>query len=204
MPVTDRSLRLATDATIYRSRSRLRLWQGCHPTASSNGYTGSADLATVALAKRILGEAYRLDPTGLTMLLCSANDISAICSTLTKNITTRLAHTYRWTRTRQSRVPFRPSVERWRCQFWADCTTNISERNFRQGHQVRAHLNGIARIQSQDTSQMLLAKIRTDPSSPAGASQSGAQHVDSARADLDDIDRSRIPIARIRLVNAHP
>jgi hypothetical protein len=65
-PSTDRTLRLATDATIYRSRSRLRLWQGCHPTASSNGYTGSADLATVALAKRILGEAHRLDPTGLS------------------------------------------------------------------------------------------------------------------------------------------
>src|SRR6478736_814237 len=65
-PSTNRSLRLATDATIYRSRSRLRLWQGCHPTASSNGYTGSADLATVALAKRILGEAHRLDPTGLS------------------------------------------------------------------------------------------------------------------------------------------
>src|SRR5262245_735660 len=69
-PSTDRSLRLATDATIYRSRSRLRLWQGCHPTASSNGYTGSADLATVALAKRILGEAHRFDPTGLSRPCC--------------------------------------------------------------------------------------------------------------------------------------
>ena len=37
--------------------------------------------------------------------------------------------TYRCTRTRRSRLPSRPSVERWRCQFWADCTTNISERN---------------------------------------------------------------------------
>src|SRR6266487_1111808 len=41
--------------------------------------------------------------------------------------------TYRCTRTRRSRVPSRSSVERWRCQFWADCTTNISERKFRQG-----------------------------------------------------------------------
>jgi hypothetical protein len=31
----------------------------------------------------------------LTMLLCSANGISAICSILTKNITTRLVRTYR-------------------------------------------------------------------------------------------------------------
>src|SRR5262245_2796874 len=43
-PSTDRSLRLATDATIYRSRSRLRLWRCRHPAASSNGDTGSADL----------------------------------------------------------------------------------------------------------------------------------------------------------------
>src|SRR6516225_547521 len=37
--------------------------------------------------------------------------------------------TYRCTRTRRSRLPSRPSVERWRCQFWADCTTNISKRS---------------------------------------------------------------------------
>jgi hypothetical protein len=65
-PSTDRSLRLATDATIYRSRSGLRLWQCRHPAASSNGYTGSADLATVAMAKWIFGEANRFDPTGLS------------------------------------------------------------------------------------------------------------------------------------------
>src|SRR5258708_6546284 len=34
-PSTDRSLRLATDATIYRSRSGLRLWRCRHPAASS-------------------------------------------------------------------------------------------------------------------------------------------------------------------------
>jgi hypothetical protein len=65
-PSTDRSLRLATDATIHRSRSGLRLWRCRHPAASSNGYTGSADLATVAMAKRLFGEAHRLDPTGLS------------------------------------------------------------------------------------------------------------------------------------------
>jgi hypothetical protein len=37
---------------------------------------------------------------------CSANDISAICSIRTKNITTRLARTYRCTRTRQPPRPF--------------------------------------------------------------------------------------------------
>jgi len=39
-------------------------------------------------------------------------------------------------RTRRSRVPFRLSVARWRCQFWADCTTNISERKFPTGTAV--------------------------------------------------------------------
>jgi transposase InsO family protein len=41
--------------------------------------------------------------------------------------------TYRCTRTRRSRVPFRPSVARWRCRFWADCTINILERRFPTG-----------------------------------------------------------------------
>ena len=58
--------RLATGSTICRSRSGLRLWRCRHPAASSNGYTGSADLATVAMAKRIFGEADRFDPTGLS------------------------------------------------------------------------------------------------------------------------------------------
>jgi uncharacterized LabA/DUF88 family protein len=39
----------------------------------------------------------------------------------------------RCTRTRRSRVPSRLSVARWRCQFWADCTINISERKFPTG-----------------------------------------------------------------------
>jgi hypothetical protein len=66
-------------------------------------------------------------------MLCSANDISAICSIPTKNITTKLVRTYRYTRTRRSRVLFRLSVARWRCRFWADCTINISERKFPTG-----------------------------------------------------------------------
>jgi Rap1a immunity proteins len=67
------------------------------------------------------------------MLSCSANDISAICSIPTKNITMRLARTYRCTRTRRSHVPSRLSVARWRCQFWEDCTTSISGRKFPTG-----------------------------------------------------------------------
>src|SRR5215813_12297114 len=64
-PSADRSLRLATRTALYRSRSGLRLWRGRHPTASSNGYTGSADLTAVTMAKRAFGEADRFDPTGL-------------------------------------------------------------------------------------------------------------------------------------------
>ena len=30
-------------------------------------------------------------------------------------------------------MPSSPSVRRWLCQFWADCTTNISEREFPTG-----------------------------------------------------------------------
>src|SRR5258706_7749483 len=36
-------------------------------------------------------------------------------------------------RTGRSRVPFGLSVARWRCQCWADCATNISERKFPTG-----------------------------------------------------------------------
>src|SRR5262249_48381449 len=45
----------------------------------------------------------------------------------------RLGRTYRCTRTRRSRVPSRLSASRWRCRFWADYTTNISERKFPTG-----------------------------------------------------------------------
>ena len=79
------------------------------------------------------GSSVRSDGIVLTMSLCLANDISGICSIRTKNITTKLGRTYRCTRTRRSRVPSRPSVARWRCQFWVDCTINISGRKFPTG-----------------------------------------------------------------------
>src|SRR5207244_12835816 len=37
---------------------------------------------------------------------------------------------------RRSHVPSRLSVARWRCQFWADCTTNIPGRKFPTGTAV--------------------------------------------------------------------
>src|SRR5262249_8266541 len=64
-PSADRSVRLATGAAIYRSRSGLRLWRCRHPAASSSGYPGSTDFAAVAMAKRVCGETHRFDPTGL-------------------------------------------------------------------------------------------------------------------------------------------
>jgi hypothetical protein len=78
------------------------------------------------------GSSVRSDGIVSTMC-CAANSICAICSIPTKNITPRLVRTYRCTRTRRSRVPSRLSVARWRCQFWADCTTNISGRKFPTG-----------------------------------------------------------------------
>src|SRR5262249_44407677 len=83
----------------------------------------------------------RSDGIALTMLLCSANGICAICSIPTKNITTRLGRTYRCTRTRRSRVPSRLSASRWRCRFWAGYTTNISERKFPTGTIAKKYTN---------------------------------------------------------------
>jgi predicted small integral membrane protein DUF2165 len=88
-PSTDRSLRLAADATIYRSRRDCAYGDVIIQRLRAKGYTGSADLTTVAMAKRKLGEADRLDGIVLTMSLCSANGICAICSNPTRNITTR-------------------------------------------------------------------------------------------------------------------
>ena len=61
----NRSLRLASDATVHRSRSGLRVWRCRHREASRNGHTGSADCTALAMAKWIFGEAHRFNPTGL-------------------------------------------------------------------------------------------------------------------------------------------
>src|SRR5207244_8588646 len=63
-PSTDRGVRLATDATVHHSRSRLRLRRYRFFFATSRGHTRSADLTEVAMAKWIFGEAHRFDPTG--------------------------------------------------------------------------------------------------------------------------------------------
>jgi hypothetical protein len=82
------------------------------------------------------GSSVQSDGIALTMSLCSANDISAICSIPTKNITTKLGRTYRCTRTHRSHVLSRPSVARWRCQFWAGCITIFQGVSFRQGQRL--------------------------------------------------------------------
>src|SRR5262249_46068461 len=79
------------------------------------------------------GLSVRSDGIVLTMLSCSAKAISVICLILTKDITTRLGRTCRYTRTRRSRVPFRLLVTRWRCRFWAACTIHILECKFPTG-----------------------------------------------------------------------
>src|SRR5262245_63509515 len=47
-PSTDRSLRLATDATIYRSRSGLRLWRCLSSGVLCDGILGLVDCVTDA------------------------------------------------------------------------------------------------------------------------------------------------------------
>jgi len=117
---------------IYRSRPGLRLWRYRRPSVfeqwayeivrSRHGRHGKMDMRR--------GSSVRSDGTVLTMSLCLANGISAICSIRIKNITTKLARTCHCTKTRRSRALSRPSVARWRCQFWADCTTNMFEFEF--------------------------------------------------------------------------
>jgi hypothetical protein len=50
----------------YIVRDRDCVYRCRHRAASRNGHTGSADLATIAMAKRILGEVHRFDSTGLS------------------------------------------------------------------------------------------------------------------------------------------
>src|SRR4030081_1464664 len=61
----------------------------------------------------------------LTMSSCLASSTFAICSTHIKNITTKLAHICHCTRMHRLPAPARPSVARWPCRFWADCTTKM-------------------------------------------------------------------------------
>ena len=69
----------------------------------------------------------------LTMSLCLASGISAICSNRTKNITTRRARTCHCRRTRRSPALCRPSVRPWPCSSWVGCTINIYEYEFPTG-----------------------------------------------------------------------
>src|ERR1700704_2932104 len=64
-PSTDRGIRVATGAAIYYSRPGLRLWRCLSAPSPSDGHTRSADRATITLAERMCGEAYRIDPAGL-------------------------------------------------------------------------------------------------------------------------------------------
>ena len=60
-----RGIRLGADTTIYHSRSRSGLWRRLDPAAACDGHSGSADRASITMAKWTYGEAHRFDPTGL-------------------------------------------------------------------------------------------------------------------------------------------
>src|SRR6516225_7830794 len=64
------------------------------------------------------------------MSLCSASGTSVICSSHTKNITTKRARTCHCRRTRRFLALSRPSGRRWPCQFWVGYTTNTFELEF--------------------------------------------------------------------------
>jgi hypothetical protein len=65
-PSTDRGLWLERTATLHYSRSRRRLWRCIHPARCSHGHTGSTDLGSVAMAKRMRGTAHRFNPAGVS------------------------------------------------------------------------------------------------------------------------------------------
>jgi hypothetical protein len=65
-PATDKGMRVATGAAIYRPRPGSRLWRCLYPPASSYGLTRSADRTMVTMAERVCGEADRIDPAGLS------------------------------------------------------------------------------------------------------------------------------------------
>ncbi len=90
----------------------------------------------------------------LTMSSCLASSTFVICSNRIKNTTTRSARTYHFRRTRRSPAPSRPSVKRWPCQFWADCTINISEREFPTG--TRPVGNAFQRLEAEGEENVVL------------------------------------------------
>jgi hypothetical protein len=103
---------------------RLRAWVS-GIGRSRHGRHGKTDIRK--------GSLVRSDGIVLTMLLCSANGICAICSILTKNTTTNLVRTYRCTRTRRSRVLRRPRD----ASSGRTAPPIFQSVNFRQGQRTR-------------------------------------------------------------------
>ena len=114
---TDRSLRLARNAAVYRSGSRWRLWQRLHPAPCRDGDTDRPISARSpcqnGYTERVIGSIRR---DASIMSWCAAKGIFVICSIHTKNITMRSARTSRCARTRRSRVTFRERAVCFQCQ----------------------------------------------------------------------------------------
>jgi len=135
---------LTSDVTLYdaglhnRSRNWARNWVHSRiwPSRDHVLSTPSTRKTTIVpllslICRTASPAAARTDQ--MTAATCPRSPRSSSALTASPPTRERPAATYRSTRTRRSRVPSRPSVERSRRQFSADCTTNISERKFRQG-----------------------------------------------------------------------
>jgi len=128
---------LTSDVTLYdaglhnRSRNRARNWVHSRIWPSRDYFlsTPSTRKTTIVpllslICRTARPAAARTDQ--MTAATCPARRAQAV-RWRRRPTWERPAATYRSTTTR-SRVPSRPSVERQRREFWADCTTNISER----------------------------------------------------------------------------
>src|SRR4029077_14910838 len=63
---SDGGLRLGGRSGLCRSRSRSRLWQGSHPTASRDGHSRPTNCTAIALTERLCRTPDWLDQAGGT------------------------------------------------------------------------------------------------------------------------------------------
>jgi hypothetical protein len=107
----------------------------------------------------------------------------------------RLARTY--TRTHRSHVPSRLSVARWRCQFWADCITNISGPKFLTGQ--RSKYLFIRELVGLDSSEPSSRQLESPRLRPARIIPLGAENAAVPRLNVLSLRLHRLWIAFYQL-----
>src|SRR5580693_8525249 len=88
----------------------------------------------------VKGQSVRSGGNVLTTLSCSASGIFAICCDLTRPTITRLARTFRSTRTRDRREQYMPLVAFCLSHFLADFIICMCEFDFRQAQECLDHV----------------------------------------------------------------